>query len=305
MMRGLVILLLAACQPLGDVTGELAGVGDRKRVYLDMKLGGARVLQDIRIGEGRLKLGADKTMPAKIYALSYAGHEAPDLELRGEKVNFDHFITFTNVVLAWNYEKSASPIYTCHLHSVSLGEQRDIIEKNSNASPFCFVEKEDISGGTPTTDVEPDGDYVRLLADYCLAKSDSERSRFIFLKGKDFACDLSDDRDGSSVLQASCLAKNNKTCLDGKVRACAVKTVGFENFVEIFKQRVATDGCDKGGCQPIYAFKEDKEPPVEDPASAATATPDDVPCPDFFAAKPEEDTEEVEVEAEAEAEGEK
>ena len=283
MMRGAsVILLLAACQPLGDATGELAAVGDSKRVYLDMKLAEARVMQDIRVGEGRLKLGTDKTMPAKIYALSYDGHEAPDLQLSGEKVNFNHLITFTNVVLAWNYEKSASPVYTCHLHEVSLGEQRDIIKKNSDAAPFCFVEEAD-TGDTQTPVPEREGDYVRRLADYCLTAS-GNGSRFIFLEGKDFACDLSEKGDGSLVLQASCLAKvakGDKNCLAGKVRACAVSGVGFENFVEIFKQRVDTTGCKEDSCQPIYAFKEDKVPPVEDPIEAAT--PDDVPCPDFFA----------------------
>ena len=232
MMRLLWIVLLAACQPLDDATGELATHGDGKRVYWKMALDDGGVKQAIKLVSWRA--GVDKSMPTKIHALRYARHKAQNLQLDVTRVNFNALINLSNVIFSWRYEKSGSPIYTCHLHTVSLGEQRDVIAAGHDTAPFCFVEET----APAAQDGTPDGDYVHLLAQYCVKASGSEGSRFIFLNDKDFACDLSDGYDKSVVLAASCLAKNDKNCLGGTVRTCATETVGFENFIATFKARV-------------------------------------------------------------------
>ena len=254
MMRLLGIMLFVACQPLSDHTGELAGHRDGKRVYFKMSLGDTGVKQAVT--------GIDKKMPTKIHALSYARHEAKNLQLIDDKVNFG-LINLSNVIFSWHYDKSATPVYTCHLHtdtqkSLSLGEQRDIIAKNSNDAPSCFVQKVAASSSTQD-EQETDSDYVHLLAQHCVNLSDDKGSRFIFLEGKDFACDLSDNDDQSIVLQASCLEKDNSSCIDGKVRACATETGFDESFIASFKERVKTTmTCNDNGtnCTIKYELKE-------------------------------------------------
>ena len=232
MVRLLWIVLLAACQPLGDATGGLAAHGDGKRIYFKMALSEVGVRQDITSN-------FDKIMPTKIHALRYTRHYTENLQLTATQVNFNSLINLANVIFSWKYKESGSPIYTCHLHTVSLGEQRDVIAKSDRVAPFCFEQQVTSAAEPAAQGAAADGNYVHLLAEHCVKASGSEGSRFIFLEGKDFACDLSAaNGEREVVLQASCLAKGDDSCLSGDVRVCATQTAGFENFIAAFKARV-------------------------------------------------------------------
>ena len=230
------LLLIAACQPLAETTGELSAYGDGKRVYLQMMLG------DFRVKKASYTWYLEhKVMPAKLHALYYDGIEISPLSLNGLRLGLEKFITFRHVVFSWRHQsKDGGIIYTCHLPSVSLGEQRDIIAKGSTNASLCFEQQ------VGTGDDKQSGNYVQLLAEHCVSLSNNKESRFVFLDGKDFACDVSDNKDGSIVLQASCLASESaNNCLGGKIRACAADNVGFPKFVEAFKARVAGGQCNK------------------------------------------------------------
>ena len=177
MIRLLWIVLLAACQPLGDATGGLAAHGDGKRIYFKMALSEVGVRQDITSN-------FDKIMPTKIHALRYMRHEAKNLQLTKRQVNFNSLINLANVIFSWRYEQSGSSIYTCHLHSVSLGEQRDVIAKNNSQAPFCFEQQVTSAAAQVAQGTEPDGNYVHLLAEHCVAASGGEGSRFIFWRAR-------------------------------------------------------------------------------------------------------------------------
>ena len=242
------LLFMGACQPLAETVGELSAAGDGKRVYLQMQLG------DFRVKKARLTFTLDHdTMPAKLHALYYDGIEVSPLSLNGKELGLSRFIVFPHVVFSWRHKKKdGGIIYTCHLHDVSLGEQRDIIVKGSTTAQFCFEQQVGIGN-----EDERGGNYVQLLAEHCASISASRASRFVFLDGKDFACDVSEYRDGSVVLQASCLAHESAaSCLDGKIRACAADNVGFPKFVEAFKALVDTQKCDKSEqCTFKYSLK--------------------------------------------------
>lgn len=229
----IVLLLTGACQPLDNTVSDLSAVRDGKRVYLQMQLGDFGVIKKGRI--------LTEHMPAKLHALYYDGIEVSPLSLNGLQLEFTKFIVFSHVVLSWRHKKDSSgTVYTCHLHGVSLGEQRDIIEAGSISAPFCFEQQVGV-GNDPSG-----GNYVHLLAEHCASLSQSKESRFVFLDDKDFACDVSDDRDGSIVLRASCLdSESAASCLEGKIRACAAVNVGFPKFVESFKARVAGGRCNE------------------------------------------------------------
>ena len=230
------LLLTAACQPLAETTGDLSAHGDGKRVYLQMKLG------DFSVKKASLSWTLNhKIMPAKLHALYYDSIEVSPLSLNGLQLKLDRFIVFQHVILSWRHKsKDGGIIYTCHLHGVSLGEQRDIIKDGRIIADYCFEQQ--VGAG----DVTQSGNYVQLLAEHCASQSDNKESRFVFLDGKDFACDVSDNKDGSIILQASCLASESaNNCLGGKIRACAADNVGFPKFVEAFKARVAGGQCNK------------------------------------------------------------
>ena len=286
MMRVLTVLLFMSCQPIKDTTGELAGVADRKRVYLQLDLRDAKVMRGTK--------GFDPRMPAKIYALSYTASDVKNLQLSDKNVNVNHLITFDHVLFSWHYDKGKSPVYTCPLRGVSLGEQRNIIDKGQRNAPYCFAEE----GGK---------DYVRLLADHCLGLSDSEKSRFVFFEeGKEFACDLSEKGDKGVVLHASCLTKDSNCLDDGNVHTCASSIDGFANFVEQFKQHVNSGTCDDKGCEASYTLKgvettEETETTAETTEIAAetnSASPSNS-C--FIAATPAEPTEAAQATSEAPA----
>lgn len=221
MMRLWLIVGMVACQPLGDTTGELATHDDGQRVYWQMKLDDVGVKLD-------LNNRRDERMPTKIHALRYMAHETTEgLTLIETRVNLDTVINVADVIFSWRDKNNT---YTCHLHGVNLGAQRGIRGNGIDNATFCFEQK------------NSEGDYVRMLADHCASASNgNEKSRFIFLGGRDFACDLSGGRDKSLLLQASCLAKGDRSCLDGKIRACAEKNEGaFAPFIAEFKSRVNT-----------------------------------------------------------------
>ena len=268
-MKHLWLALFAACQPLGDATGGLAAHGDGKRIYFKMALSEVGVRQDITSN-------FDKIMPTKIHALRYMYNEAKNLQLTKRQVNFNSLINLANVIFSWKYKESDSPIYTCHLHTVSLGEQRDVIAKSNRAAPFCFEQKVTSAAAPAAQGAAADGNYVHLLAEHCVKASGSEGSRFIFLEGKDFACDLSADNGKREVvLQASCLAKGDNSCLSGNVRACATQTVGFENFIAAFKARVkAPMNCDNKSTSSVEncTVTYDLETPESSDEAAAVGT---------------------------------
>jgi len=221
MMRLWWIVWVVACQPLGDTTGDLAAHGAGQRVYWQMKLDDTGVKKD-------RKFQTDERMPTKIHALRSMPHATEDdLTLTATQVNLNTTIDLANVIFSWHDQDNT---YTCHLHDVSLGAQRDVIEGGNVKAALCFVQKKD------------EGDYVRLLADHCVSASANGESRFIFREGRDFACDLSDKAgDEDLVLQASCLAKGDTSCLNGKIRACAEQSEGiFPHFIKKFKEHIET-----------------------------------------------------------------
>lgn len=221
MMRLCWIVLIVACQPLGDTTGELATHDGGQRVYWQMKLDDIGVKLDI-------DNNFDKRMPTKIHALRYMPPETTkDLTLTATRVDLNTVINVADVIFSWRDKRNH--ICTCHLHAVSLGAQRGIRGSGIDNATFCFEQKQE------------EGDYVRMLADHCVSASRDGGSRFIFLGGRDFACDLSKERNRSSVLQASCLAKGDKSCLEGDIRVCAEQSDGaFAPFIREFKSSVGT-----------------------------------------------------------------
>lgn len=256
MIHLLWIALIVACQPLADNTGELAAHGDGKRVYFNMALSDVGVKQDTTITDR-----FDKSMPTKIHALRYGRSETENpLMLVGDEIKLNVLINLSNVIFSWHYPQSGGAVYTCHMHAVSLGEQRDVIAKNSSDVLHCFVQT---TGANHGSEQNYNGDYVRLLADYCAKASDSMGSRFIFLDDKDFACNLSQSADKKElVLQASCLAnESHSRCLEGKLLKCAAQTVGFENFIARFKERVKTQiTCnDNMPCTVTYELESDTD----------------------------------------------
>ncbi len=229
-MRVGVLLSLIACQPPSDTTADLAsGVSGDRRIYLQMELAGAKVMQDV-------PRWRDEAMPALIYALEYEGHEVQNLQLQGRSVQLNPSLSFEHIVLAWKKASDSSNlIFTCHLYDVHLGAQHTISALTKD-NPDCFVEE-----GT--------NDYVRQLAKHCVTATGDGESRFIFLEGKDFACDLSetnDSNDSKVELRASCLVEgadnNNEKCLDGKVRECVQQASEFADFITVFKERMTANG---------------------------------------------------------------
>ena len=255
MMRLWWIVWVVACQPLGDTSGDLAAHGAGQRFYWQMNLG------DIGVKKDRAQW-IDKRVPTKIHALRSMPHKATgDLSLSATQVKLNTTINLANVIFSWQVQNNT---YTCHLHNVSLGEQRDVIEGGSVKDALCFEQK------------KTDGDYVRLLADHCVSASNERGSRFIFREGKDFACDLSKSRDESPVLQAACLVKGDTTCLGGQIRKCAERTEGFANFITAFKNSVESPCPDDTGrkdkCPIEYKIKGDLEETSDLTCKPTTAT---------------------------------
>ena len=254
MMRLWWIIWVAACQPLGDTTGDLAAHGAGQRVYWQMKL------DDVGVKRDRARW-ADERMPTKIHALRSMPHETTEeLSLSATVVNLNTTIDLANVIFSWHDNRDNT--YTCHLHDVSLGAQRGIRGNGIDNATFCFAQK------------NAEGDYVRLLADHCVSASKDGESRFIFLGGRDFACDLSEKRDKSLLLQASCLAKGDKSCLGGKIRACAENNKGaFDPFIAEFKDKVNTSGGDtntEDNYSITYELKNDEDDLCTTPQPAQT-----------------------------------
>ena len=91
MIRVLVLsIVLAACQPLGENTADMADAAG-KRIYLQMQLNdiAVRVDQAWRI---------DAKMPAQIHALRYGAHKSDsNMQLNDKTAAFSAGIKFNNV----------------------------------------------------------------------------------------------------------------------------------------------------------------------------------------------------------------
>ncbi len=239
------IFLCTAC--LGDTTAEVAGDGNNPRFYWQMSLDDIGVKRD-------KSLAFDDRMSTKIHALYHASHTIPSLALIRTQVNLETLINVGNVIFSWRKKTDTTTTYTCHLHAVSLGEQRTIMGGGIDTATFCFEQQNSA------------GDYVRMLADLCVSASAEGGSRFIFRQGRDFACDFSDEGNNSAVLPAACLTEDGSAaCLNGHILACAKKEDLLKNFTDIFKAKVTT-ACkqegkniqtDASSCAIEYKYKED------------------------------------------------